>query len=225
MGNFLIKCLTLTFLLSSISEARENPFFPKDGMEDITYSSNMNKLAPPLKRATMKLPSNAREIQQVTISYKNLDGSIEEQTIELNNSIDWHLPIFISQSYDTSPEKIINTAQPQKVLKEESTKKEFELLVNKGYIDISSLDKTLKIDTKNELMRDFLLVKPHRIVLDFKKVNDEFLKQYSKEYPQNVFKSIKLGNHKDYYRVVIELDGYYRYTYEQTDSGYIFKLI
>ncbi|MBN2782941.1 MAG: AMIN domain-containing protein [Campylobacterales bacterium] len=242
MKNLTSKIFITTTLLVSLLESRENPFFPKDGMEDIPYSSNLNSISPPLKRATIKLPSQAREIQKVTLTYKNLDGSVEEQSIELSNSIDWHLPIFISQSYENSSANIVNikndvqevkVAEDKKVdiskknviNEKHSNKDNFKLLADKQYIKFSEDTKTLKIETKNELMRDFLLVKPHRIVLDFKKIHDSFLQHFSKDNPNSVFKNITIGNHKGYYRVVIELDGFYRYKYEQTSDGFIFKLI
>ena len=40
----------------------------------------------------------------------------------------------------------------------------------------------------------------------------------------NVFKKIKVGNHKGYYRVVLELDGFYRYKMQKIKDGYLFKL-
>jgi hypothetical protein len=90
------------FLFSSLFlfiEARENPFFPSPEEVDITMTSNSTKKLDPLKRATLTLPSTARTIESVTVKYKNLDGSISEVSEELGNSVDWHLPIFVSQNY------------------------------------------------------------------------------------------------------------------------------
>lgn len=47
----------------------------------------------------MEVPLNARLIKKVTIEFENLDASLESKSIELNNAIDWHLPVFVSQSY------------------------------------------------------------------------------------------------------------------------------
>ena len=39
-----------------------------------------------------------------------------------------------------------------------------------------------------------------------------------------LFKKIRVGNHSGYYRVVLELDGYYRYSYKKVLDGYIITL-
>ena len=75
----------------------------------MTITSNFTTTLDPLKRATLTLPSTARTIESVTIKYKNLDGSISEVSEELGNSVDWHLPIFISQNYGSMEEKPLKT--------------------------------------------------------------------------------------------------------------------
>ena len=73
------------------------------------------------------------------------------------------------------------------------------------------------------MIRNFILVKPHRIVCDFKRQTD--MRSYVKKMPKkNIFKSIKMGTHKGYYRVVIELDGYYQYKLKTIKEGFIFTL-
>ena len=208
----MIKAFISILLLLTILEARENPFFPSKGEKDITISSNDDKSLTSLKRATITLPTYARVIESVTINYKNLDGSQESKTLELGNSIDWHLPVFISQSYSKMNEK---------PLKKELKKKFYKIASNE-LVSFYSSAKTLKIVTKDKIIRNFLLVKPHRIVLDFDK--DTSFKSYVKSNPKNIFSKIRIGNHDKYYRVVIELDGYYRYRMEKTSKGYIFNL-
>jgi len=207
----LIKVLLL-FLLITTSQARENPFFPSAGERDVPYTSNEDKSVPSLKRATIELPPYARIVESVTINYKNLDGSQESRNVKLNNSIDWHLPIFISQSYGPMISKPLSKAK----------KKSFKRVASIKFATFLTSGKTLRIITKDALIRNFLLVKPHRIVLDFKR--DANLKTYVKENKKNVFTKIRVGNHSGYYRVVVELDGYYRYSMRKTASGYDFKL-
>jgi len=206
------RFLLLIFLLLTTLQARENPFFPSEGENDIYYT-NKQETFPPLSRATISLPSQARVIQSVTIKYKNLDGSIESKSIELENSVDWHLPLFISQSYSSSDkQKIMLSSKKSKMKKVASFK----------YASFFSNDKRLKIVTKDKMIRNFLLVKPHRIVLDFKR--DTTMKNYTKNLSGNIFTKIRVGNHSGYYRVVLELDGYYRYSYKQSNDGYLFTL-
>jgi len=233
-----IKLFFLVVLVGSMLDARENPFFHETDLEQLPYTSNADRNLPPLKRAAISLPSKARTIEKVTVAYKTLNGAIEEKSIELGNSIDWHLPIFISQNYIISEtRRKINTKLVKKIKKQKNKKakiskkidntvqtdnKAYKIIGKRSYITFSSLGRNLKITTANKMMRDFLLVKPHRLVLDFKKGSD--VKAYIKKNPDNVFRLIKIGNHEKYFRVVIELDGYYRYKVTQTSDGYILKL-
>jgi len=208
----MIRLFFLLFFMPIILFSRENPFFPVDAAQDIPFTSNQSKSISPLQRATMKLPSTARTIESVTVSYKNLDGSIASKTIELHNSIDWHLPLFISQNYGASPE-----------LPKASKKIAYKKVASLPFIGFYAAGKKLKVVTKDKMLRSFLLVKPHRIVCDFKRETDirSYVKNVKKPF---LFKKIRVGTHKGYYRVVIELDGYYQYKVTQSKGGYLFTL-
>ncbi len=210
----MIRLFLIIFFLFINIEARENPFFPSEGEKDIPYTSNDDKRLPKLKRATITLPTRARVIKKVTIEYKNLDGSIENKSIELSNSIDWHLPIFISQSYTqqaTEKEPLKKAVQKKKTAS-------YKKIAQIKYCKFYSSKNSLKIITQDKLLRNFLLVQPHRIVMDFKR--DSSMKTYLKKIPDSIFTKIRIGNHKGYYRVVVELDGYYRYKLKILSDGY-----
>ena len=216
----MIKAIFILFLLLTSLNARENPFFPSNGEKDIPVTSNIDVKLPPLKRATITLPSTARVIEGVTVSYKSLDGSRHSESIELDNSIDWHLPIFISQSYGGIEQKREATEKIKKVLKEKSS---YKKIASIKLISFYAKDRSLKVFTKDKMIRNFLLVKPHRIVCDFKR--DTNIKSFIKDTSKNsLFTKIRIGNHDGYYRVVIELDGYYRYRVKEIKDGYMFKL-
>jgi hypothetical protein len=204
--------LITIFLLLLTLDARENPFFPANGDNEILYTSNKDRTLPILNRATIALPTYARVIQKVTIEYKSLDGSVESKSINLHNSIDWHLPIFISQSYAPSSEK--------KVLKKR--KKNYKKVAENSDLKFLISGKTLKIISHDKMIRDFLLVNPHRIVMDFK--NKDAMKVLTKKIKNSVFTKIRVGNHAGYYRVVVELDGHYRYRLKKSKGSYLFTL-
>ncbi|WP_324171910.1 AMIN domain-containing protein [Sulfurimonas sp.] len=210
----MIKFLFVSSLLLFSLEARENPFFPSKGEKDISYTSNNVKKFPPLKRSSITLPSTARIIKKVTIEYENLDASTQSKSISLDNSVDWHLPIFISQSYE-QPAVVASKKIKNKKIK-------YKKIASIKYATLFSFNKTLKILTKDKVIRNFLLPVPHRIVIDFKR--DTSLKSYSKENKKGIFCKIRVGNHEGYYRVVIELDGKYRYKMSKVSDGYIFNL-
>ena len=220
----MLKVLFVALLLLTSLIARENPFFPSSGEKDIPLTSNIDSKLTPLKRATLTLPSTARVIEGVTVNYKSLDGSRHSETIELENSVDWHLPIFISQSYTNEVQKV--TTSKKKVVKAKTVSKKessYKKIAGIKLISFYAKGKKLKIITQDTIIRNFLLVKPHRIVCDFKR--DTNIKSYLKKMPKDsIFTKIRVGNHDGYYRVVIELDGHYRRTTKDIKNGYIFEL-
>ena len=214
----MIKILTVIFLISISLLARENPFFPSDSEEDMPFTTNKEVVEFPLKRATITLPSSARTLESVTIKYKNLDGSIVETTEELGNSVDWHLPIFISQNIEES------TTTVNQVEKKKTKKKKYTSIFSMKFIRIVTHKREIKIETKDKLIRDFLLTNPHRIVCDFKR--DINIRSLEKKIKKNsCIQSLRIGNHKGYYRVVIELDGHYKYQVSQSKNSYEFLLL
>jgi len=209
------RLIFLFSFLSVLLMARENPFFPSSGEVDMSVTSNQVSKIEPLKRATIKLPSTARIIESVIIKYKNLDGSVSEIQEDLGNGVDWHLPIFISQSYGGVG------SEPQKTKKADKYKK----IAGLKFIQLYENKRSLKIKTKDKMIRNFLLTKPHRIVCDFKR--DINIRSYEKDITikNSIVQKVKLGNHKGYYRVVIELDGYYRYRLQATKNSYLFEFL
>jgi len=217
----LIRTLLIASLFFLLLDARENPFFSSEGEKDMSVTSNEKTESEPLKRATITLPSQARILQKVTVEFKNLDGSLESKSIELDNAVDWHLPLFISQSYaqqdnSTQPKPI---ASAQKITQK---KEPYKNIASIKHLSLFSLGKNLKITTQDEAIRNFLLVNPHRIVIDFKKDTD--IRSYIKKAPEGIFKEVRIGNHDGYYRVVIELDGPYRYSFKKISDGYLVEL-
>lgn len=241
MGLILIKTLLIILLLLSTLKARENPFFPSTSETDTPFTSNENRSKEPLRRATITIPAEARVLQKVTIEYKNLDGSVQTKSIELDNFVDWHLPIFISQNYSAS---ISNSSAPEQKNKKNNlktasteinttevhTKKDdnkSEKISKKSKISAGNIsflvnDKKIKILTKELMIRNFILTSPNRIVADFSTTSD--VKNETRKISDTIFKTVKIGNNGDYYRIVIELDGNYRYTQCKVDGGYEFTL-
>ena len=205
-----MRYLLILFAMTLSLLARENPFFPsREGTVGETTNIEMPQI--PLKRASLKLPSTARTVESVTISYKNLDGTIRQKTVELQNSIDWHLPIFISQNYNTS------SAPCTKV-----TEKKRRVVAKLPFIVFSVDKKEIVLQTKDEMLRSFLLVRPHRIVCDFKRDID--MRSFEKRVAKSDLVKIRVGAHRGYYRVVLELDGSYRYKLKKVKEGYAYTL-
>ncbi|MEA3522250.1 MAG: AMIN domain-containing protein [Campylobacterota bacterium] len=199
-----MKILLSIFIILMPLLSRENPFFPADSIEAMPITSNKVMSYPSLKRVAISLPDQARVLEDITISYKNLDGSIEKKSIQVNRAVDWHIPIFISQSYGATKEK-----ERQKI--------------NFEFINFTINKNEILINTKNSLIRNFLLVSPHRIVLDFK--HEANFLSYEKVLKKIPFTKLRIGNHDGYYRVVISLDGRYRYETDTTSYGYRIRVL
>lgn len=194
MKNILFSFLIVTSLLS----ARENPFFPSEGMKDLPISSNVASKRSQLERAAITLPDSARILKEVTIKYQNLDGSLESKSITLDHYVDWHIPIFISQSYGAT------TSQTPSIQKVTTA---FQPIT--PFVRYRIHGKTMELQSTDTVIRDFMLVNPHRVVIDFKRNSNE--KSRTLALSHAPFTGIKYGNHGTYYRVVIVLDGKYRY--------------
>jgi AMIN domain-containing protein len=183
---------------------RDNPFFPSDPTKQQTPTTNRVENLKPFTTQTLSLPNSARAVKKISITYLNLDGSISSEELELNNAIDWHEPFVVSQK-----------GTKQDGLKKKQAKAK---TIDAKFIQFEPLDRSIKIETKDKILRNFMLTSPHRIVLDFSR-DTSFKPKYFKvtEIP---FKQIRMGNHDKYYRVVIELDGAYNYKLQTSKDSY-----
>jgi len=192
----------LFFLLSVVSLlARDNPFFPADpNAVQVTTSNKVEQLAP-FSKQELSLPNSARAIKAITVTYQNLDGSIANETLPLNNKIDWHKPLVITQARTKIKVKV-------KGIKSKSIKTKYIQFVQEG--------KKMKLITKDRLLRSFMLSNPSRIVMDFSRNTSFRPKTFVLKSAPYV--KIRMGNHDKYYRVVFELDGQYKYKLDDTDK-------
>lgn len=199
-----MRLLFLFFLTCALLYGRDNPFFPADPNEKQMPTSNKIETLKPFSTQKISLPSSARAIKGLVIHYQNMDGSIASETLVLNNKIDWHKPLILS--HGTSPSATSS--------KEGSKSKSIET----EHITFTASGKTLKLATKDKMLRNFMLTSPHRIVMDFARDTSFKPQEYALNIPP--FKRIRLGNHDKYYRVVVELDGQYAYTLNVSANDY-----
>lgn len=152
-------------------------------------------------KTTLNLPSSARKIKKITLSYQNLDGSISTMEQELDGDIDWHFPLVLSQEVQA------NTALP--------TFSDFDFHDTFAFhID----KKNLTLKTPLKLIRDFTLASPTRLILDFKSNSKQNLKDsITTNLP--VINGVKLQTHLDFYRITLNLDGQYKYSLKPTKEG------
>jgi hypothetical protein len=186
--------------------ARDNPFFATDASKREKITSNCPDNKPELSSINYTLPDQARILKEVTFTIQNLDGSIETRKIEVDQSIDWHKSLTVSQTKSTSsPHSTVDN----------TTSADF------GFIRFDSKGKRLSIKSSDTLIRHFVLSDPNRIVLDFK--NTSVFKVTQKELGASPYVNVVVGNHGKFMRATITLDG--RYSYSLNKTGEFISII
>jgi len=196
-----MRLIFLLFLSLASLSGRDNPFFPTDPNEKQTPTTNKVEALKPFSTQKISLPNSARAIKAVIIRYQNLDGSITNEELELNNKIDWHKPLVIS--HEKTP---ANQAGKKRLT-----------TINAKFIKFRPFENTLKLVTEDKMLRHFMLASPPRVVMDFSRDTSFRPKNFVVNKPP--YKNIRMGNHDHYYRVVIELDGQYRYKLQLNEKG------
>ena len=180
--------------------ARENPFEPIIRPKEDNIAPKNAK--DPFTELDFKLPSNARILKSITITYQKIDGSIEEKTIPIDESIDWHYPLLLTQKGAILNEDVRYW-----------TIKPFQFFTqgNKFYLY-----------TNATIVRSFVLPSPYRIVLDIERKDEN--PSGSINLGVKYFTKASLGTHKDFYRFVITLDGQYPYDITRDGDYYIISV-
>ncbi len=199
----LLLILSISFLI-----ARDNPFEPVVSSKNIGMATNLTSTLKSLKIQKIKLPSSVRVLKKVTFKVLNVDGSVSDLSYKVNKKVDWHRDIILSNS-NIKIEKISKKISPKNI----KVFKFLSFLVNGNTIFIKSKDK---------MIREMFFAKPYKIAIDFKRDVSFYTKIIRLK--KSPFVSIVVGNHGDFYRIVLNLDGEYRYKITKNMQGYFVKL-
>lgn len=235
------KILWLFLSLAVILEARENPFETGMSPQTVGKTTQIKDERTDFVSTTITLPSSARILKSASVTFQNLDGSLSEEIVAIEQNVDWHLPLILSsqkiESNVSTPvvlpeaKKIVEKKAPAPMIKEEEKTVATKSTVN------ANMDSTFKfsddlsffinqneitIFTKDIKIRDFLIADPYKVVVDFRKASSYATKTL--EFKKAPFVSATLGNHDGFYRIAILLDGHYRYDLQAFNGGYIIKL-
>lgn len=197
MKYFIILCMCCAMLI-----AREDPFEPSIAPKEGLHNQREPKREI-LQSIDIALPSTARVLQKVSITYQNIDGTIATKEIHINQGIDWHYPLELAQraigkSYDGERRLKIG---------------EFELYFDKNKVFIA---------TQYPNVRHFILPNPYRIVLDFDGI-DKAINQ-TENVQKKYIKKVVFSSHESFYRISLELDGQYAYDLTTQRDGYMLEL-
>ncbi len=194
------KMIGLVVVLSVLL-ARDNPFEPEINSKNLqgSFSGIYDDY---LKEIHVDLPTSARILKQITLTYQDIDGSIHSKVVGIDKSIDWHYPLKLSQH----------------TLNQASFEKRYQI----QDFDFSMVNNTIILRSPYKILRSFVLVKPYRIVLDVQKGPLDIYQNM--DLNQKFFSQIKVGTHKDYYRITLILDGKYRYLLKEKNGAYELQL-
>ncbi len=230
----MFKVLWLVLSLLIVADARENPFVSFSATKNVT--THITEERADFNGTIHTLPSSARILKSVTLTFQNLDGSIGEDVVGVEQNVDWHKPIVVEykksaeeslplppvakkesiKSVKQEPEKIVqSTPKLQQEAKVENFQLNDKISFTLGENEIRLFNKDIKI-------RDFLVTNPYKIVLDFKK--DGVFSTKTISFQKAPFVSATMGDHDGFYRIAILLDGQYRYALEAFDGGYVIRL-
>ncbi|MDD2384186.1 MAG: AMIN domain-containing protein [Sulfurospirillaceae bacterium] len=232
------KIASLLLLCVACISARENPFEMTESSTIVGKTTQIEGSRTNFESATLKLPSSARILKSVSITFQNLDGSISEEIQSIDKDIDWHHSLIIQPDKNTFNTPHNETPIPLTIVAPESKKNEItshkkESVLTKtlqssnqfALSDTILLDineNALKILTRDIKVRDFLISDPYKIVVDFQKISTFATKTISLQ--KLPFVSATLGNHDNFYRIAIALDGQYRYDIQKVEEGYLIRL-
>ncbi len=241
-----MRFLLLIILLFGAAGARENPFKPVIDETVLPVTSNKVQKAPPFKKTEIRLPVDARVLTSVAIYYQALDGSIKKEIVAIDRSVDWHRPLVVSQGLPCEKAKNPVPAKHPEPTKRKATKPKTKSrsvsavrsvkkkgskpspIAKKGvyrplpFLGLKFDKRSLRIVTSDEKIRVFHLANPFKVVIDFKR-NAAFLSRH-KKIGKAPFMAVDIGNHEGYYRLVVTLDGPYRYSLSKIADGYILYL-
>lgn len=220
--------------------ARENPFVP---IVNINNPSPIEEIKE-LQKIAFNVPSDARILNKIKLIYTNVDGTLKEYEIDVNQGLDWHKVYMLldarelsikedkEQKTELKVEDKIKLALNKEEEKEQPIKtpeiveevKQYKPLEYTFSNDFNVIldKKNIHIKTHNNLLREFSLKNPNRIVMDFKTNNILQNKHFKME--TDYVDEIYSGVHRNFYRLVIKLDGIYDYDIQKNVGEYIIKL-
>lgn len=205
------------FLTTMTLMARENPFEAINGTEMTGKAIYKKDTRENFTNAKVKLPSSARILKKVELSFQNIDGSIETKSVKIDKKIDWHDELVLKKVNEIDENMALPLEMAQKVEPKKKTEINF-----KDALLLSIEGKNLFIKTDDVKIRDFMVTNPNKIVIDLKKELSFYTKVYKLK--TKFFKVITIGKHAGYYRVAVELDGKYLYDIQKAEDGYLISL-
>lgn len=217
--------IAILALFALFLSGNDNPFAPPQNIDDTAVLDDFEK-------KDVVFNSDARLLKSISLTYITLDGSEKTLNLDINQSIDWHRSYaFIkTKSPQTTALLDVSVTTPEQfnLTGELNSSVNVEIPNDNGkleeFISFASYKNKMKLIVQDEIIGNFVVGNPSKIILDFKK-QTSFKTKTQRLKLGTPFKRLDLGSHKGYYRLVIYLDGKYNYKIDKDDSGYVISLI
>lgn len=193
------KGLILSILLATSLMGRDNPFFSTEENAQNPLSSNKTVHKPLMTSLSYSFPDHARVLKEATFTFQNVDGSIETRRIEIDQSIDWHVPLILSHS--ASGKTASDTTGSSNA--------------NFDFIRFNAANNRLTVTSSDSLVRYFSQNDPAALVLDFQ--HKAPFSSKAQNLSGHPYSKVRVSNHGKFARATITLDGHYSCTI--TPSG------
>ena len=106
------KVLWSFLVIAVMMEARENPFESSLSPENVGQTTQIKDERTDFSTTKITLPSSARILKSATVTFQNLDGSISEEVVAIEQNVDWHLPLILSSQIQEAQQTKQVSTQP-----------------------------------------------------------------------------------------------------------------
>jgi len=130
----------------------------------------------------------------------------------------------ISSSVSVSSVALIEEEEIEITFNAEESQNAFpSQIVNFRHLRIILSENIMRIETKDELMKVFVADNPKIIIINFKHKVDFATKRETFDIAP--FHELRLGSHKSYYSLVVELREPHNYDFQKSTYGYELKIL
>ncbi len=217
-----MRIIILVISLFSFLLAEKISFIPSSQAHHVKNEIKNNDM---FDKKYIKLPSSTNFLEYIKFGYQKDDGSIEEKTIDINTKINNKelLVLTTKKKLDIAENMAKVYPKNTQVSSEFSFADQFksndtnlnkikDFKVHEDF-SFNIADDTLKIFTKDTLIKYFALPNKNKFVLDFKSEKAFATKDIKIE--QGKFKDVKIGSHKNFYRASFSLNSPFKYTMQK----------
>lgn len=218
-----MRKILILFIFLTLTNA-QNPFSPPQNIDE---SANLEDF----ERKDVSFNSDARVLKSITLHYITLDGSEKSIVLDINQSIDWHRTYTFAKTKNPqlAANLDVSVTAPEhfNLTNDQNTTIDVQIPNDNGkindFISFASYKGKIKLITQDEIIGNFAVGDPSKIIIDFKR-DANFATKSLRVKNSTAFKRLQIGSHKGYYRLVIYLDGKYSYKIERDESGYVLYL-